>query len=373
MTPFPRVGGGEELLKLTPGHGHGDLHVDRIPLPWPRLRQASLVVCRTQILPRQVPRAQPPTWCSLGVALPGRLAAVSAVELCPGRSGVSAVELCPGRSGVSAVELCPGRSGVSAVELCPGRSGVSAVELCPGEVRRVCRGVVSQEVRRVCRGVVSREVRRVCRGVVSRGGQACLPWSCVPGDQACLPWSCVPGGQACLPWSCVPGRSGRVCRGVVSREVRPCLPWSCVPGGQACLPWSCVPGGQACLPWSCVPGGQACLPWSCVPGRSGVSAVELCPGEVRRVCRGVVSRGGQAGLGPEPGRHAHVSANGLQQTPERPSRKGQEGRLPAIVWTRKSWTGRRGRPPRACLLTAHGKALCCPLPTLPTVGPAPPA
>nr|XP_051686779.1 latent-transforming growth factor beta-binding protein 1-like isoform X14 [Oryctolagus cuniculus] len=312
MTPFPRVGGGEELLKLTPGHGHGDLHVDRIPLPWPRLRQASLVVCRTQILPRQVPRAQPPTWCSLGVALPGRLAAVSAVELCPGRSGVSAVELCPGRSGVSAVELCPGRSGVSAVELCPGRSGVSAVELCPGEVRRVCRGVVSQEVRRVCRGVVSREVRRVCRGVVSRGGQACLPWSCVPG-------------------------------------------------------------GQACLPWSCVPGGQACLPWSCVPGRSGVSAVELCPGEVRRVCRGVVSRGGQAGLGPEPGRHAHVSANGLQQTPERPSRKGQEGRLPAIVWTRKSWTGRRGRPPRACLLTAHGKALCCPLPTLPTVGPAPPA
>nr|XP_051686780.1 uncharacterized protein LOC127486706 isoform X15 [Oryctolagus cuniculus] len=300
MTPFPRVGGGEELLKLTPGHGHGDLHVDRIPLPWPRLRQASLVVCRTQILPRQVPRAQPPTWCSLGVALPGRLAAVSAVELCPGRSGVSAVELCPGRSGVSAVELCPGRSGVSAVELCPGRSGVSAVELCPGEVRRVCRGVVSQEVRRVCRGVVSREVRRVCRGVVSRGGQA------------------VSAVELC------PGRSG-------------------------------VSAVELC------------------PGRSGVSAVELCPGEVRRVCRGVVSRGGQAGLGPEPGRHAHVSANGLQQTPERPSRKGQEGRLPAIVWTRKSWTGRRGRPPRACLLTAHGKALCCPLPTLPTVGPAPPA
>nr|XP_051686778.1 collagen alpha-1(I) chain-like isoform X13 [Oryctolagus cuniculus] len=313
MTPFPRVGGGEELLKLTPGHGHGDLHVDRIPLPWPRLRQASLVVCRTQILPRQVPRAQPPTWCSLGVALPGRLAAVSAVELCP------------------------------------GRSGVSAVELCPGEVR------------------------------------PCLPWSCVPGGQACLPWSCVPGGQACLPWSCVPGRSGvsavELCpgrSGVSAVELCPgrsgVSAVELCPGEvRPCLPWSCVPGGQACLPWSCVPGGQACLPWSCVPGRSGVSAVELCPGEVRRVCRGVVSRGGQAGLGPEPGRHAHVSANGLQQTPERPSRKGQEGRLPAIVWTRKSWTGRRGRPPRACLLTAHGKALCCPLPTLPTVGPAPPA
>nr|XP_051686777.1 uncharacterized protein LOC127486706 isoform X12 [Oryctolagus cuniculus] len=257
MTPFPRVGGGEELLKLTPGHGHGDLHVDRIPLPWPRLRQASLVVCRTQILPRQVPRAQPPTWCSLGVALPGRLAAVSAVELCPGRSGVSAVELCPGRSGVSAVELCPGRSGVSAVELCPGRSGVSAVELCPGEVRRVCRGVVSREIRRVCRGVVSREVRRVCRGVVSRGGQA------------------VSAVELC------PGRSGRVCRGVVSREVRRvCRGVVSREVRRVCRGVVSREVRRVCR-GVVSRGGQACLPWSCVPGRSGVSAVELCPGEVR--------------------------------------------------------------------------------------------
>lgn len=64
----------------------------RIPLPRPGLWQASPVVCRTQILPQQVPRAQPPAVVDgargLGVALPCCLAAVCSVEFCvPERSG----------------------------------------------------------------------------------------------------------------------------------------------------------------------------------------------------------------------------------------------------------------------------------------------